>query len=124
MLLPLVLALSCGTTIAQSIIPYTTSCLKRSVYVYTSDSSTYAVTNLGQTTLGDTPAFCSNVTTLPASTVTVLQQVSSIPASTTNSSITFDDGSATYGTAASGSQVVAAVASDGPLQPYSGNSYL
>jgi len=76
------------------------SCLKRSVFLYTSESSTYVVTDIGTTSLSATPTYCANAsiivstvyganltvttailastllatTVLPASTITVIQQ--------------------------------------------------
>ncbi|CZT19867.1 uncharacterized protein RCC_05723 [Ramularia collo-cygni] len=125
-----------------SIADPTQSCLKRSVFVYTSASSTYMVTDLGSAS----PSSCSNTVTLtstsistvtvfsdganqtitsslPASTITILQPAaSSLPI--TNQTIDFDAGSPNYETASSGPQVSADVVSAGPLLPNSGDNYL
>lgn len=118
------------------------TCLRRSVLVYTQDSSTYVVTNLGSTSFTAAPTFCPNVSVststifgsnrtvtkaLPASTVTVYDQSISTPSSA--STVITDDGfengdSNPFNTTASSPQVTAQVAQSGPLQPYSGNSYL
>jgi hypothetical protein len=129
---------------AQSLVPSissdsrTNTCLRRSFYVYTQDSSTYVVSNLGSTSFPPGPSLCPNVSVstvlsnrtitkaLPASTVTVYQQ----PTGTAPTVITdagFEDGqNSPFNTSASNPQVSAAVtqAGSGPLQPYSGNSYL
>ena len=51
------------------------TCLRRSVLVYTQDSSTYVVTNIGSTSFAATPTFCSNAT------VTVCPEPTSIHSS-------------------------------------------
>lgn len=70
-------------TLAQSVapaLPSASSCVKRSIIVYTSDSSTYLVTDVGTSTFLSTPTFCFNasvstvITTQPASTVTTKPQ--------------------------------------------------
>ncbi|CAK1359946.1 hypothetical protein CB0940_06066 [Cercospora beticola] len=142
---------------AQSLVPAygisadaSNSCLRRSVFVYTSASSTYVVTNLGSTSLAATPSFCSNATTttstvygsvsistvtlngsdqtittaLPASTITIIQQPTDSPQLPANQTINFDADSAAYQTSASGPQVSAEVVTAGPLQPYRGDNYL
>ncbi|KAK3706610.1 hypothetical protein LTR37_012619 [Vermiconidia calcicola] len=120
------------------------TCLKRTVHVYTQDSSTYVVTNIGSTSLLATPSFCSNVsvststvyrsnevirTTLPGSTVTVYQQPTPSPQEpggyepgATNNG--FEEGSTDYVSVGSSPEITAEVAQSGPLSPYSGNSYL
>lgn len=156
-MLLLVLGLLLGSVIAQSLVPVpginadpSNSCLKRSVFVYTSASATYVVTDLGTTSITTEPSFCSNATTLtstiygsvpistltipginetvttalPASTVTIIQQSPSTPLPVTNQTINFDAGSPTYDVSSSAPQVSAVVADGGPLQPYSGDNYL
>lgn len=51
------------------------SCLRRSVQVYTSDSSTFIVTDMGSTSFMATPTFCANISTIYEAngTVTVTQ---------------------------------------------------
>lgn len=65
---------------AQSIAPAlssSNSCVKRSIIIYTSDSSAYLVTDVGTSGFPSTTTFCANasvstfITTQPASTVTV-----------------------------------------------------
>ena len=129
---------------AQSLVPSVSSdsrsntCLRRTVHVYTQDSSTYIVSNLGSTSFAAGPSLCPNVSVstvlsnrtitkaLPASTVTIYQQPSGTgPTVITDSG--FEDGqNSPFNTSASGPQVSAAVtqSGSGPLQPFSGNSYL
>ncbi|KAI7263688.1 hypothetical protein KC345_g9045 [Hortaea werneckii] len=142
---------------AQSLIPasytdsafHTNTCLRRSVYVYTSESSTYVVTDFGTTSLAANPTYCANAsiststvyglaqtvtTALPASTVTVYQQQtlqatlgsSTVqPAATLLADSGFEAGDENpFNTSSSGSGVSAAVVQSGPLLPFSGNSYL
>ncbi|KAI7228063.1 hypothetical protein KC330_g8087 [Hortaea werneckii] len=142
---------------AQSSIPIsyrdsvftTNTCLRRSVYVYTSESSTYVVTDFGTTSLAASPTYCANAsiststvyglaqtitTALPASTVTIYQQ-QTLPAILASSeaqptaTILTDSGFETgnenpFNTSSSGSGVSAAVVQSGPLLPFSGDSYL
>ncbi|KAI7184454.1 hypothetical protein KC363_g7696 [Hortaea werneckii] len=142
---------------AQSLIPtsytdsafHTNTCLRRSVYVYTSESSTYVVTDFGTTSLAANPTFCANAsvststvyglaqtitTALPASTVTVYQQQTlptildsptAQPAATVLADSGFEAGNENpFNTSSSGSGVSAAVVQSGPLLPFSGDSYL
>jgi hypothetical protein len=127
---------------AQSIapaLPSSNSCVKRSVIVYTSDSSTYFVTDVGTSSFPSTPTFCANasvstvVTTQPASTVTVYSQATSAqqsagsqplvdPVITDNS---FEDGAASpFNFSSSSSSITAKVAENGIYEPHSGDSYL
>jgi hypothetical protein len=65
-------------TFAQSValaLPSSNSCVKRSVIVYTSDSSTYFVIDVGTSSFPSTPTFCANAS---VSTVVTTQPVSSI----------------------------------------------
>ena len=92
-----------------------TICVKRSAFIYTSASSTYVVTDIG--ILASTPTFCVNV-----STVTVYQQQYTAPVING-----FEAGNANgFNTSSSSSGVTAEVVGTdtGPLQPYSGDSYL
>ncbi|PPJ58032.1 hypothetical protein CBER1_03858 [Cercospora berteroae] len=156
-MLHFVLAALLSSTQAQSLVSAygisadaSNSCLRRSVFVYTSASSTYVVTNLGSTSLAATPSFCSNATTttstvygsisistvtltgnnqtittaLPASTITIIQQSTDSPQLPANQTINFDADSATYQTSASGPQVSAEVVAAGPFQPHGGDNYL
>ena len=119
------------------------SCLRRSVYVYTSESSTYVVTDFGSASLIATPTFCANASVststvygtaaIPASTVTVYQQtastspsaVSSPTAGTVIADNGFENGNADPFDASSSSSIVTAeVVSSGPMKPYSGDNYL
>ncbi|OTA23929.1 hypothetical protein BTJ68_12481 [Hortaea werneckii EXF-2000] len=142
---------------AQSLIPashtdsafHTNTCLRRSVYVYTSDSSTYVVTDLGTTSLAANPTYCANAsiststvyglaqtitTALPAPTVTVYQQQTlqatlgpstAQPAATVLADSGFEAGNENpFNTSSSGAGVSAAVVQSGPLLPFSGDSYL
>ncbi|KAI7483699.1 hypothetical protein KC351_g4996 [Hortaea werneckii] len=142
---------------AQSLIPasyadsafHTNTCLRRSVYVYTSESSTYVVTDFGTTSLAANPTYCANAsvltstvyglaqtitTALPASTVTVYQQQTlsttlgsptAQPAATVLADSGFEAGNENpFNTSSSGSGVSAAVVQSGPLLPFSGDSYL
>ncbi|KAK4954242.1 hypothetical protein LTR10_007672 [Elasticomyces elasticus] len=111
---------------------HSNTCLRRSVYVYTADSSTYVVTNLGSTTLVATPTLCANQTIATArpttTTVTIYQQssVSSAPSGpTVIANNGFEEGNVNpFDSSASSPQVAAAVAQGGPLDPYSGYDYL
>ncbi|KAK5125233.1 hypothetical protein LTR85_000909 [Meristemomyces frigidus] len=119
------------------------SCLRRSVLVYTSESSTYVVTDMGSASFMATPTFCANVSTVyganhtittPAATVTVYQQPSSTQQSAASTSATgtvvvADDGfeagnSSPFSNSSSSLDVSAQVVQAGPLQPYSGDNYL
>jgi hypothetical protein len=51
---------SASQSLGSSIILDSNTCIKRSVYVYTADSSTYVVTNLGSTSLSSSPTYCPN----------------------------------------------------------------
>ena len=75
------LLVSCA--FAQSVapaLPSSNSCVKRSIIVYTSDSSTYLVTDVGTSSFPSIPSLCANasvstvVTTQLASTVTIYSQ--------------------------------------------------
>lgn len=89
---------------AQSLVPvpfsdsafHTNTCLRRSVFVYTSESATYVVTNIGTTSFAANPTYCANAsvstsyvygdnqtvtTALPASTIKIYQQ-QTLPATT------------------------------------------
>ncbi|KAK3626882.1 hypothetical protein LTR56_012716 [Elasticomyces elasticus] len=126
------LAQSFADLSAYSVPDHSNTCLRRSVYVYTTDSSTYVVTNLGSTALAATPTFCANQTVTTArpttTTVTIYQQssVSSAPSEPTvliNNG--FEEGSVNpFESSASSPQVAAAIAQGGPLDPYSGDDYL
>ncbi|KAG9746257.1 hypothetical protein KCU73_g7668, partial [Aureobasidium melanogenum] len=139
-LLNLLLLASCA--FAQSVAPALPSlscCIKRSIIVYTSDSSTYLVTDIGTSTFPSTPTFCSNVsvstviTTQPASTVTVYSQATSAqqsagsqtsvdPVITDNS---FEDGTSDpFNSSSSGSSVTSEVVQGGIYEPHTGKSYL
>ncbi|KAI6914075.1 hypothetical protein KC318_g1195 [Hortaea werneckii] len=142
---------------AQSSIPIlyrdsvftTNTCLRRSVYVYTSESSTYVVTDFGTTSLAASPTYCANAsiststvyglaqtitTALPASTVTIYQQQilpttlassEAQPTATILADSGFETGNENpFNTSSSGSGVSAAVVQSGPLLPFSGDSYL
>lgn len=142
---------------AQSLIPasytdsafHTNTCVRRSVYVYTSESSTYVVTDFGTTSLAANPTYCANAsiststvyglaqtvtTALPASTVTVYQQQTlqatlgsstAQPAATVLADSGFEAGNEKpFNTSSSGAGVSAAVVQSGPLLPFSGDSYL
>ena len=102
------------------------TCLRRSVAVYTQGAATYVVTDLGSTSLHTGPTICPNVSTVLASTVTVYQQpATSGPVVVTDAG--FENGQdSPFNTSASGPQVSAQVAQSGsgPLQPYSGDSFL
>lgn len=138
-----------SSVLAQSFLPAhsepgsysTNTCVKRSVLVYTSESSTYYVTDLG-TSLPTAPTFCSNAsiststvygvnhtltTSIPASTVTVFTQASATSIASGGDIIGFGtDTNVPFNTSASGPGVVAEVVNgtSGPLQPYTGDSYL
>ena len=131
-----------SVALAQSIapaLPSVSSCVKRSIIVYTSDSSTYFVTDVGTSTFPSTPTFCANasvstaITTQSASTVTVYSQATSAqqsagPQTSVNSVITdnsFEDGtSSPFNSSSSESSVTAEVAQSGVYEPHTGNSYL
>jgi hypothetical protein len=116
----------------QSLVPSissdlrTNTCLRRSAAIYTTGSSTYIITDLGSTSFPTGPTLCPNVSTVPASTVTVYQHLTATgPTVITDAG--FENGqSSPFNTSASSPQVYAEVAhaGTGPLQPYSGNSYL
>ncbi|KAI7633687.1 hypothetical protein KC343_g2795 [Hortaea werneckii] len=141
--------------IAQSYYPESpnlssNSCLRRSVLVYTSDSETYVVTDVGSTDFRATQTYCPNATVststvygvnqtittaLPASTITIFQAPTSLapvetpsaPASTpvVVASSGFEDGNGSdYNTSGSDTGATAAIVQDGPFQPNSGSSYL
>lgn len=108
-----------------------------SVLVYTSDSSTYFVTDVGTTTLGANPTFCPNASIAiltstvfePTFTLTVSQKPP--PAQQTSSTDTvlsnngFENGtSSPFNSSASSSTVSAEVVQSGPYQPRTGDSYL
>jgi hypothetical protein len=101
----------------------TATCVKRSVFIYTTDSSTVIVTNLGSTSFLPAPTFCPNAT-ISTSTVTLYQPSPS--SSSTNTTIvavnTFN--SSTVNGTASGPGVSARVTQGGVLQPTTGNNYL
>ena len=153
-LFTLLLLASCA--FAQSFVPpfessaSSNSCVKRSVIVYTSDSSTYFVTDIGTSSFPSTPTFCANasvstvtstvsgpaqtvVATQSASTVTVYQQATSAlqsagtqpsvdPILTNNS---FENGtSSPFNSSTSTSSVWAEVVQAGVYQPRTGDSYL
>jgi len=114
----------------------TNTCLRRSVYVYTQDSSTYVVTNIGATSFPAGPTLCPNISVstvnrtvtraLQASTVTITEQPTSA-APTVVADAGFEDGQESpFNTSASDPSVSAQVATGGtsPLQPYSGDSFL
>jgi hypothetical protein len=104
-----------------------------SVLVYTSDSSTYFVTDVGTTTLGASPTFCPNVSISiltstvyePAFTVTVQQKPSAQPTDTIIANNGFENGtSSPFNSSASSSSVSAEVVQSGPYQPRTGDNYL
>lgn len=150
------LSLLASCAFAQSFVPpfesstSSNSCVKRSVIVYTSDSSTYFVTDIGTSSFPSTPTFCANasvstvtstvsgpaqtvVATQSASTVTVYQQATSAlqsagtqpsvdPILTNNS---FENGtSSPFNSSTSTSSVWAEVVQAGVYQPRTGDSYL
>lgn len=141
--------------IAQSYYPESSnlssnSCLRRSVLVYTSESVTYVVTDVGSTDFRATQTYCPNATvststvygvnqtittSLPASTITIIQAATSLPPFGTPSapsstlvvvaSSGFEDGTENdYNTSSSDPGATAAIVQDGPFQPNSGSSYL
>ena len=141
--------------IAQSYYPESSnfssnSCLRRSVLVYTSDSETYVVTDVGSADFRATQTYCPNATVsistvygvnqtittaLPASTITIFQAPTSLapvetpsaPASTpvVVASSGFEDGTGSdYNTSSSDPGATAAIVQNGPFQPNSGTSYL
>jgi hypothetical protein len=123
---------------AQSVapaLPSSNSCVRRSVIVYTSDSSTYFVTDVGTSS----PTFCAPtsvstiITTQPASTVTVYSQAtsaqqsagSSAPANPVLTDDGFEDGTnSPFNSSASTSSVAAEVVQGGVYEPHTGDSYL
>jgi hypothetical protein len=127
---------------AQSVAPAlssSNSCVRRSVIVYTSDSSTYFVTDVGTSSHPSTPTSCANasvstfVTTQPASTVTVYSQAtlaqqsagSSAPANPVLTDDGFEDGTnSPFNSSASTSSVAAEVVQGGVYEPHTGDSYL
>ncbi|KAI4721295.1 hypothetical protein E4T48_02415 [Aureobasidium sp. EXF-10727] len=140
MLVFFLLLVSC--VVAQSVapaLPTSNSCVKRSIIVYTSDSSTYFVTDVGTSSSPSTPTLCANasvstvLTTQPASTVTVYSQATSAqqsagsqtslnPVLTDNS---FEDGtSSPFNSSSSGPSVTAEVVQSGVYEPHTGDSYL
>ena len=126
------------------------SCLRRNFLVYTSESETYVVTDVGSTDFRATQTHCPNATVststvyganqtittaLPASTITITQAPTSLPPVGTPSapsstpavvaSSGFEDGTENdYNTSSSDPGVTAAIVQDGPFQPNSGSSYL
>ncbi|KAI7514514.1 uracil-DNA glycosylase [Hortaea werneckii] len=125
-------------------------CLRRSILVYTSDSETYVVTDVGSTDFRATQTYCPNATVststvygvnqtittaLPASTITIFQAPTSLAPVETPSAPTsipvvvassgFEDGTENdYNTFSSDPGATAAIVQDGPFQPHSGSSYL
>ncbi|KAI6828578.1 uracil-DNA glycosylase [Hortaea werneckii] len=125
-------------------------CLRRNFLVYTSESETYVVTDVGSTDFRATQTHCPNATVststvyganqtittaLPASTITITQAPTSLPPVGTPSaplstpavvaSSGFEDGTENdYNTSSSDPGVTAAIVQDGPFQPNSGSSYL
>jgi hypothetical protein len=128
--------------LAQSIVPAlstSNSCVKRSIIVYTSNSSTYFLTDVGTSSIPSVPTFCANalistvVTTQPASTVTIYSQATSdqqsassqAPVSPVIADDSFEGGSASqFNTSASSPNVTAGVDTGGIYAPHSGHSYL
>ncbi|KAI7228811.1 hypothetical protein KC330_g7744 [Hortaea werneckii] len=141
--------------IAQSYYPESSnlssnSCLRRSVLVYTSESETYVVTDVGSTDFRATQTYCPNATVststvygvnqtittaLPISTITIVQAPTSPPPTGTSfapsstpvvvASSGFEDGTGNdYNTSSSDPGATAAIVQDGPFQPNSGSSYL
>ncbi|RMZ11060.1 hypothetical protein D0862_03054 [Hortaea werneckii] len=114
------------------------------------DSETYVVTDVGSTDFRATQTYCPNATvststvygvnqtittSLPASTITILQAATSLPPFGTPSapsstlvvvaSSGFEDGTENdYNTSSSDPGATAAIVQDGPFQPNSGSSYL
>jgi hypothetical protein len=123
------LLVSCA--FAQSVapaLPSSNTCVKRSIIVYTSDSSTYFVTDVGTSSFPSTPTFCANasvstvVTTQPASTVTVYFQTPSDPVLVNNG---FENGTASpFNSSASTQSITAAVVQSGVYEPHTGDNYL
>ncbi|KAI4730315.1 hypothetical protein E4T49_01780 [Aureobasidium sp. EXF-10728] len=134
------LLVSCA--VAQSVapaLPTSNSCVERSIIVYTSDSSTYFVTDVGTSSFASTPTLCANasvstvLTTQPASTVTVYSQATSAQQSTgsqtsVNPVLTdnsFEDGtSSPFNSSSSGPSVTAEVVQSGLYEPHTGDSHL
>lgn len=124
--LTVLLLVSC--TVAQSFVP-------GSVLVYTSESSTNLVTDVGTTTLQADPTFCPNISTSiltstvfePTLTITLNQPTTSTSQSAsiivTNNG--FENGtSIPFNTSASTSSISAEVVQGGPYQPRTGDDYL
>lgn len=118
------------------------TCLKRSVIVYTSETSTYIVTDLGSTGYPTAPTICANASTsiihdtttiygvnstvttsLKAETVTIYQTPLPNGGQTTADN-GFEDGLEALFNSSTSGVVSAEVATAGPLQPRTGNSYL
>lgn len=136
------LLLLASWTLAQSVapaLPSASSCVKRSIIVYTSDSFTYFATSVGTSSFPSMPTFCANisvstvVTTQRASTVTVYSQATSAQQSAGSQTsidpiITdngFEDGtSSPFNSSSSGSSVTAEVVQGGIYQPHAGDNYL
>jgi hypothetical protein len=134
------LLVSCA--FAQSVapaLPSSNTCVKRSIIVYTSDSSTYFVTDVGTSSFPSTPTFCANasvstvVTTQLASTVTVYSQATSDQQSTSSQAPvdpviadnSFEAGAVSqFNTSSSSPNVTAGVDTSGIYAPHSGDSYL
>jgi hypothetical protein len=127
---------------AQSIAPVlstSNSCVKRSVIVYTSNSSTYFLTDVGTSSLPSTLTFCANasistvVTTQPASTVTVYSQATSdqqpassqAPVDPIIANTSFEAGAVSqFDSSASSPNITAAVDNGSIYAPHSGDNYL
>jgi hypothetical protein len=129
---------SCAQSIAPAL-STSNSCVKRSIIVYTSNSSTYFVTDVGTSSFPSAPTFCANVsvstvvTTQPDSTVTVYSQAildqqpasTQAPVSPVIADDSFEGGSASlFNTSASSPNVTAGVDTGGIYAPHSGDSYL
>ena len=108
-----------------------------SVLVYTSDSSTYFVTDAGTTTLEASLTICPNISQTvltstvfePTLTITVNQQTSSAQQPTSTNTVVTNNGfengtSIPFNSSASTSSVSADVVQSGPYQPRTGDSYL
>ncbi|KAF7192237.1 hypothetical protein HII31_06269 [Pseudocercospora fuligena] len=143
MFLSLLIGLSAAQSPAFEYGVYSSNtCVKRSVIVYTSESSTYFVTDIGSTSFAATSTFCPNATVsteivttaLPPSTITIYQQ--GTPSATGGGPTTsetvlsdtgFEGGNDTpFNSSASSPQVTASVVSSstGPLPAYDGDNYL
>ncbi|KEQ73249.1 hypothetical protein M436DRAFT_46586 [Aureobasidium namibiae CBS 147.97] len=123
------LLVSCA--FAQSIAPAlssSNSCVKRSVIVYTSDSSTYLVTDVGTSSFPSTPTYCANasvstvITTQQASTVTIYSQTTLTQASCTNTSISTIVATQPASTVTVYSQAPSAQQSATPVDPVLANN--